>query len=286
MQACILMSSIKKYNMCAHVYIMHSQLTESEKQSLLLISSVSFSVILISVNNEELAQYKVSEKWPAEIYFRLLCPKYLPETLNRVLYLDCDILVRSSLEELYSTQLDGKPLAAVEDVLSPNIGMLENLGMTGTSKYFNSGVLLIDLAAWRKSELSSSVFCLLDKYSSRFIHPDQDALNIVFENNWHELHYRWNYLRGYQNTYLNKETLYSDYEKKTIKYPAIIHFSGPKPWKSKNRSLFKYEYHQQMIESGYRNYVPRLTLYDWCEKVGFYILDKLNIKSPRPNNFY
>ena len=162
MQACILMSSIKKYNMCAHVYIMHSQLTESEKQSLLLISSVSFSVILISVNNEELAQYKVSEKWPAEIYFRLLCPKYLPETLNRVLYLDCDILVRSSLEELYSTQLDGKPLAAVEDVLSPNIGMLENLGMTGTSKYFNSGVLLIDLAAWRKSELSSSVFCLLD----------------------------------------------------------------------------------------------------------------------------
>ena len=91
----------------------------------------------------------VSERFPISMYYRFLLPKMLTNE-NKVLYLDCDIIVRHSLKALYDTSLQNSALAAVVGESCDDIVFENELQIV--SKYFNSGVLLINLDYWRKKD--------------------------------------------------------------------------------------------------------------------------------------
>ncbi|KAH0833001.1 glycosyltransferase family 8 protein [Lanmaoa asiatica] len=142
--------------------------------------------------------------------------KCLP--VERVLYLDADILVRRDLRELWCTDLSGRSLAAAPDVGSP-------MGHTGVQRgeYFNAGVLLVDLARTR-STLRELEACCREMAHSKL--REQDALNVHFKNDWVALSLGWN-AQGL-GTYaecasVERERLCL----KEMKDPAIVHFTGP-----------------------------------------------------------
>src|SRR5690606_10417736 len=96
--------------------------------------------------------------WPKVVYARLLIAQLLPQEVGRAIYLDCDMMVRWPVESLFEMDMDGKPLAAVQDPLATwVIGQRDIRDKTDifdtALPYFNSGMLLIDLDQWRKKDI-------------------------------------------------------------------------------------------------------------------------------------
>jgi lipopolysaccharide biosynthesis glycosyltransferase len=158
-------------------------------------------------------------------YARLLIPTVFPDTVPRVLFLDADILVLSELSKLWTTDIKGAVIGAVQDLLDPLIKLsrpgLEKLPRVRS--YFNAGVLLIDLVQWRKEQISEKG---LEYLSKNPLSPfsDQDALNYACDGLWKRLDDRWNYQRHLEVEISKINETDS---------PAIVHFvSSAKPWKA------------------------------------------------------
>lgn len=128
-------------------------------------------------------------------YGRLLIHELLPD-IDRLIYLDCDLLVMRDLSELYFLDLEGKPLAAAPDLIIGRVGSeMETLvqdipGIDPQLPYLNSGVLLLDLSALRQMDVSDLYSKALRKVSAKF--HDQTLLNTVFHGRWKVLPSSWN----------------------------------------------------------------------------------------------
>ena len=111
--------------------------------------------------------------YPVAVNYRLLLPRLLGEDVSRVLYLDGDVICRGSLQALWQMDLKGCLAAGAIDPLEPM-----HKKRTGLAHYVNSGVLLMDLAAWRREHVLDK---LLDFYRGQqaLAFPDQDAINTV-----------------------------------------------------------------------------------------------------------
>ena len=158
-------------------------------------------------------------------YFRLFCASILPKDINRILYLDSDMIVNSSLENLWKTDLTDAALAAV---VSPGMGSNKDI-------YINSGLLLINLEYWRENKVEKLFVDYINHNSGSLKWYDQDVLNGVFSNNLKKaLPIRYNVREGFL---FKKEKLEDGLGcqicelEEALKAPTIIHFSGNiKPW--------------------------------------------------------
>ncbi|MEY2452112.1 MAG: hypothetical protein QOD92_1686 [Acidimicrobiaceae bacterium] len=164
---------------------------------------------------------------------RVSLPTMLPD-VDRILYLDADVLVRKSLDELWELDLGGAPLAAIANV--SNAGLqphLASLGIENPRDYFNAGVLVIDLEQWRTEGAGQAI---IDYAVARPSNPhfDQDALNVVFADRWLPLHPRWNAMNSlWFWTEWAREVHGENKVREATADPAIVHFEGPslcKPW--------------------------------------------------------
>ena len=129
-------------------------------------------------------------------YYRLLAPYLVPEA--RAIYLDSDMVVQADLLELWELDLQGKALAAVVNVGDLKLGSesvdiaCEAQGLNPADPYFNSGVLLMNLAKWRRCGLVETILDNIRQYEGVYKYADQDGLNAVLHGDWLELERRWN----------------------------------------------------------------------------------------------
>ena len=101
---------------------------------------------------------------PAAAYLRIFIPFLLPPSVSRVLYLDCDLLVKGNLAELWNVGLGGCSIAASRDFAVSHMAHpwsvipdYQELGIRPEAAYFNSGVLLVDVAQWRQDQTAARV---------------------------------------------------------------------------------------------------------------------------------
>lgn len=131
------------------------------------------------------------------VYARLMFDELLPATITRLVYLDCDVYVRAPIERLAEMDMQGFAVAGVADALSPFVSNRRDL-MTNrdlfdpADPYFNAGVLLIDMAGWRKAQIPARLDAAIANGTLDRIYYDQDFLNLVFRNAWLQLDFRWN----------------------------------------------------------------------------------------------
>lgn len=181
-------------------------------------------------------------RFTKSIYFRFLLPDILQDA-DRVLYLDCDILVRENILDFYNTDLDGYACAAIEDQRGDDIKIHNRIFMF--SKYFNSGVLLMNLDYWREHNVARQLTDYLKKFPDRCWFPDQDALNAVLEGKVKFMNYRYN-LQGEMlshRCYLLLSAQKWGELDDAIRNPAIIHFTDiQKPWYKECRHPYREEY--------------------------------------------
>lgn len=121
-------------------------------------------------------------------YYRLFLGKILPTTIKKVLYLDCDIIVRHNLAELWNIDIDDYAVGCVTDQYDGLIYPYNRLRYPQNLGYFNSGVLLVNLDYWRENHLLEKFIDFLGKYPERALAFDQDVLNYVLRNKKRNCH--------------------------------------------------------------------------------------------------
>ena len=185
--------------------------------------------ILNSESLKEFPQYENSHISQAA-NCRLFIADILSSKINKVLYLDCDLIVESSLESLWNTDISGFPVAVVEDMWSGKDDNYVRLNYKKEYGYFNSGVMLINLAWWREKCISKiCIEYMIEHDNLKFI--DQDILNGLLHDSRKLLPLRWNVQDGFlrRKPKIRKSNI--EFLKSEIKHPAIIHFTGSrKPW--------------------------------------------------------
>ena len=201
-------------------------------------------------------------------YYRLLMDKFLPDTVKRIIYLDSDTLATAALEDLWDTEMDGRLVAAAPD----EGGVLQSrrLKLSTSHKYFNAGVLVLDIEGLRRIDMKELVLKAFQDRGEFITLQDQDLLNIIFENETVNLDLRWNVNnRIYMKNEL--DPAYSDEQsKEASKNPGIVHFTDRrKPWHSRcyNPHYELYWFHLNetpWAESSGENMKRRMFRALWC----------------------
>lgn len=169
--------------------------------------------------------------FPRAIWLRVLLPDLLPE-LDKVLYLDSDMIVADTLLPLWQTELGEALLGAVVNPLYPFMPPHPKLalGLEQPEDYFNSGMLLMNLRAMR-ADRTSAKLREIARSRTGMLYPDQDALNLACRGRWLALHPRWNA----QSTLFELSAQSLPFPPQVVSEvraaPAVIHYIGPfKPW--------------------------------------------------------
>ena len=164
------------------VYLLHDEgLSEADVSETRTLLGQRGTLHLIRVDEDGLADAPTSDRYPKAIYYRIFAAKYLPDTLERVLYLDPDIVVRQSLRELYEMPMDTAFFAAATHIR----GLLHRLNelrldMDENSPYINSGVMLMNLQALRAEQDMEAVFGYMEAHKGRLMLPDQDIISALY----------------------------------------------------------------------------------------------------------
>lgn len=174
-------------------------------------------------------------------YARLFLPDIVGEEVERILYLDCDMVVRGNLRELYEMDLQGMSFAAVMDPIID--GYRHYLGIKDDEIYINTGMLLIDCERWRKNQCTDRVMNVMLKEHPFFHYVDQDAINMSLQGEYILVHPKYNLLATMM-TWSYETCMKVDgrnpehyYEKEIVdealKQPIIVHIVNNRlgrPW--------------------------------------------------------
>lgn len=212
------------------------------------IPSSSLDALLNQLKSEEFHIYPIENlssllqvTVPATIaltsYARLFLPHLLPESIEKVLYLDCDTIVNRSLNKLFSYDINDYFVAGVLDTL-PNNASKIMVGMNANDAYINAGVLLINLKKWRAENIQNRFLDFLLSHNGKVHHHDQGIINAVLDKKLivgPEFNLTSNYF-SHKYSYLKKRNtpFYKEEEIENAKCnPVIIHFTEgflDRPW--------------------------------------------------------
>lgn len=213
-------------------------------------------------------------------YLRLLMPELLPPDVRRVIYMDADMLVRRDLCDLWDEPQGDHAVLAVQDVAAPfidstnsapniercfphlaaafPIANFRELDLPQDGMYFNSGLLVFDVAHWRRERIAEQVLDCLRVHRQHVLWWDQYALNVVLARRWRALDHRWN--QG-ASIYTYPDWTHSPFVRATFEKirdsPWIVHFCTPtKPWHYFCRHPFTREFRRCLRDTAWRDWQP------------------------------
>lgn len=175
--------------------------------------------------------------WGIYSWFRLLLPRVLPNEIHKILYLDCDVIVNESLDELFTMDMEGRSIAACIDKQAYEPMRYVKLGYDSSLRYICSGVLLMNLDYWRANNLVDKTIAFGRANATKIDFPDQDSINYVCRETKIILPPRYSALV----TYFTYEPFIQEHHNQMmdmIDSPSIIHYAGYQPWLyHKNKSV-------------------------------------------------
>ena len=169
----------------------------------------------------------------AETYFRLYLHEIFPE-LNKILYLDADVVVMRNIKELFDIDISNLCLAGVEDLMSHEF--MKRLDLPLTEKYVNGGVLLMNLDNIREINASARVEEILNSPLSQAVtFGDQDLTALIFKGRIKYIPLRWNILARPAKEMAERCGIVNGIDLEDMlaarSNPYILHYAGPqKPW--------------------------------------------------------
>ena len=140
-----------------------------------------------------------NSSYPLIIHMRMFIPYFIPPEYEKVIYMDVDMIVNDDISKLWNTDLKEFIIAAVIDVRirkfdSPNaVQNYIQLGFDADTKYFNSGLMLMNTRSWREKNLTPKVFECIEENRKYANLPDQYGLNVIFANAWLEIDTKWSW---------------------------------------------------------------------------------------------
>ncbi|WP_156782738.1 glycosyltransferase family 8 protein [Acidihalobacter yilgarnensis] len=212
-------------------------------------------------------------KYTLDIWSRIWVSDFFDDDVERVLYLDADIVVVGGVTPLWQMDLEGALFGAVD--IPGSMRGVENLEMAEEDGYFNSGVLLFDLKQWRQSNALETLLDYVSRQYQRLKDPDQDALNACFASRRKKMDYKWNAIGPFFRE-PNPLPLKREIIEKVREDAVIIHYNGAtKPWDFVSNHPRRKEYWKYLEMTEWRGYVPAdKTLHNMLREFGSAILPK------------
>lgn len=223
------------------VYIIANEIqTESKQQISSLAGRFNRHVTWIDFQQYKKA-LELDMEWNISLsaYARLFLPEMLPQSCDKVIYLDCDTIVCESLLSLWECKLHDCSVAGVEDLV---IGKFKkSVGLQQSDRYFNSGVLLIDLKRWREDNVQDKFLRFIASYHGRVAHHDQGVINGVLSKEFLTLPPQFNSMTPFFTFHYGNLLHFYELERYYCKAeianakrkPVIIHYTPEfvgRPW--------------------------------------------------------
>ena len=168
------------------------------------------------------------------MYYRIFAAKYLPPTLDRILYLDPDLVVLKPLSSLYALPLNGYFFAAathVRKVLRKLNGLRLGAGFDEAGPYINSGVMLMNLSRLRAEQDTDAVFEYIRRHKNTLLLPDQDIISGLYADRIFPIDARIYNMTERLLIFGNRDGLTPEW---VAQNSAIVHYCGRnKPWKDR-----------------------------------------------------
>lgn len=267
---CVTMTSVLVHNPGVEFYLFTEGLS-TENVNLLTkqVENYNGTLHVCKIEHEQVKDFPMPSYMSSHIsiatYYRLFAARILPKSIEKVIYLDCDIVVRDSLQVLWNTDLDHYALAAVYQSHEQSEGdeygprAYTRLAIPAEDGYFNAGVLLMNLKYWRENNVTERLFKFIKEHYNLIHAHDQDTLNAVLHKETQALNPTWNYRECFMNgenyTYPTKVN-YSEQPK----YPIVIHFvSKPKPWELFCSHPYRREYYKYLAGTPFKDKKPHFT---------------------------
>ena len=188
-------------------------------------------IVFYSMDKVDLSDFPLNREWISiATYYRLFITDILADDIEKVIYLDCDVIVNKDILELWKYDISEYLAGAVEDENS--IKNHKRLKLSDTHMYFNAGVLLFNLAKLRAFDFKNKSFEYLKNNINKIEMQDQDILNGILENRCLKLPLIFNTNTTMFYPYYKNKHYYTEREaKEALKNNVIIHYTGSfKPW--------------------------------------------------------
>lgn len=284
--ATTIISIVKNTSSFINFYILDGGILEWNKQKILSIKKDfnNFSVEFLDMKNSGLERFPNIRHYSLNTFSRYFIPE-MKTDLDKILYLDVDIIVKSDIAELYNQDLENYPVGAIlEDFYPDNYTHLKKICPTykGGSNYFNAGILLLSLNYFRKNNLTQILVDKTIELKDVLSCPDQDIFNFIFDNNFKILDYKYNLMPDHQD-YIHK--LGKKEAIDAISKPVILHYTARKPWNTLRAEMSDDFWQIAKLSPFYCDLKTSLDLKDIGKKIQFLsetfkkpLLNKLKIK--------
>lgn len=235
-------------------YILDGGISDSNKSKLnsLKNSIRDFSIEYLEINPDDFKKCPMTgyvKYITLPTYYRFKIPSLLPN-LDKVLYLDCDIVVNSDISELYNTNIDDYYVGGIPEVF--NHYHKERLEIIGNYYYINAGVLLINTKKWREDNIESKLFEYAMNPEREIVFQDQDILNEVLKYNIRYIPLCWNLQHDVlfeKDAYLINE----EEKNQALEKPKLVHFTHKyKPWNYKCQNRFRKLYYKYLRQTPWK----------------------------------
>lgn len=209
-------------------FVLTSDITNENKEKIAKLKKIKdFEITYLSIDEKDFEICPLCKHFKLPTYFRLKLPSLLNE--DKVLYLDCDILVLKSLKELFIINIDNYYCAAVEDITKETQSTRAQMEILDVKDYFNAGILLLNLKKMREGSIEPKCFDYIENNSDKIKNVDQSVLNVVFKNNVLFVENLWNF--QYNSSVLDIKSRFY----KNLSKIRILHFAcEKKPWDFNN----------------------------------------------------
>ncbi len=209
-----------------HIHILNTGLNDASVRRVLDMATSHVKISLVDVSREiaPLAEkLDLRDYYTISIYFRLFIASLFPQ-YHRAIYLDADITINGDISELYEMPLGNHLVGAIQDAVIASCPLYQRYASDGVGvpfqRYFNSGVMLMNLDQFRVQQIEKKFVYLLNTYHFDTVCPDQDYLNVLCRDQVLYLDKGW-----------NKMAIDDSYEG----VPNLIHYNNFfKPWQIDN----------------------------------------------------
>lgn len=244
-------------------HIISSSLCNENKDVLreIIIKKFNHNVSFYDVDNSLLKDCIVRKGDHVSLatYLRILIPKILSSNIHRVLYLDCDLIVDGDISELFLINLDNWAAGAVIDVGTDDMRTYNRLKYSFSNRYFNAGVLLLNLDYWRSNNITKTIFSFIAEHPEQLRFWDQDAINSVLAGKIKRLPVKYNMTDPF---YMIEPPLRQEYLDEIEQYiynPTILHFAtSNKPWIHGNNHPLKNRFYHYLSMTEWAKVYPVL----------------------------
>ena len=213
------------------IYVLSDYISSEKRTFLDLVLKPYKNVVMSIIIVDDSALRGLKDTWTIYTWYRVLLPKYLPNDVHRVLYLDADTIVAGNIEELFSLDMSNKAVAGTIDPESFKSETFQRCMYDASKRYICAGVLLMNLDYWREHDLSKTIVKWGYDHNDIIRFPDQDTINVLCQDTKIVLPLRYGIMDYFFKTDLFYDKPYARELRDCIEHPAIIHYAGMNPWK-------------------------------------------------------